>query len=69
MNTINQMNTQIATAAEEQSTVADEINHNVTAVNDISAKTAESADRTATSSDNLSQIAGSLEGLVRQFRI
>lgn len=69
VNTINQMNTQIATAAEEQSAVTDEINQSVTSVNDISGKTAESADRTATSSDNLSQIASSLEGLVRQFRI
>lgn len=69
VNRISQMNTQIATAAEEQSTVADEINQNVTAVNNIGEKTAESADRTATSSENLSRIARSLEGMVGRFHI
>jgi methyl-accepting chemotaxis protein len=69
VNTINEMNAQIATAAGQQSAVAGEINKSVTKVNDTSGKTAESAHRTAASSDNLSNIATSLESMVGRFRI
>jgi methyl-accepting chemotaxis protein len=69
VNTINEMNAQIATAAGQQSAVADEINKSVTKVSDTSGKTAENAHRTAASSDNLSNIATSLESMVGRFRI
>ncbi len=67
--TINEMNTQIATAAEEQGSVAEEINRNVDAINNISELTAESAQRTATTGDRLSQVADELRGLAGAFRI
>ncbi len=67
--TISDMNTQIATAAGQQNSVTDEINRSVITVNDTIGKTAESAHCSAASSDNLSKIAGSLEGMVARFRI
>ena len=67
--TINEMNTQIATAAREQSLVAEEINQNVDTINNISEGTAASAQQTAVSSDRLAQVAAELQGLVGVFRI
>ncbi len=67
--TINEMNTQIATAAREQSLVAEEINQNIDTINNISEGTAASAQQTAVSSDRLAQVAAELQGLVGVFRI
>jgi len=67
--TINQMNTQIATAATEQSSVAEEINRNVDTINSISELTAVSAQQTSDSSGKLSKVAEQLQGLVANFRI
>ncbi len=66
---INEMNTQIATAAREQSSVAEEINGNVNTINTISESTARSAQQTAGSSDKLAQVADELKNLVGIFRI
>ncbi len=65
---INEMNTQIATAAREQSSVAEEINGNVNTINAISESTAQSAQQTAQSSDRLAQVADELKSLVGIFR-
>ncbi|HEB55477.1 MAG TPA: methyl-accepting chemotaxis protein [Gammaproteobacteria bacterium] len=62
-------NTLIATAAEEQSSVAEEINRNVVTVNEIAAETAEGAQQNAASSNKLSQLASELQQLVSSFRI
>ncbi len=69
VSTINEMNTQIATAATEQSTVAEDINRNVTTINDISENSAQSAQQTAQSSNNLSELAAHLQNLVGGFKV
>jgi aerotaxis receptor len=68
VDTINEMNTQIASAAEEQSAVTETLNRNVTTISQLSHKTADIARDTARDSEQLSALAGNLESLVLQFR-
>jgi methyl-accepting chemotaxis protein len=65
---INDMNTQIATAAEQQSNVAEEINRNVVAISEIADHSAEGAKRINEANNNLNQIAGRLQEMVSRFR-
>ncbi len=67
--TINDMNTQIATAAEEQTAVADEINRNITNITQVADQTAEGARHSSQVSEELVQLAADLEKLVTRFRI
>jgi len=66
---ISDMNTQIASAAEEQSAVAEEINRNVVAIRDISNDSATSIQQTASSSHELLQVARQLQSLVNEFKV
>lgn len=66
---IKDMNTQIATAAEEQSSVAEEINRNVVNISDIVDRTAEGASQTSIASEELAKLAGDLQHLVNQFKV
>jgi methyl-accepting chemotaxis protein len=66
---ITDMNTQIATAAEQQSSVAEEINRNVVNISDIVDRTAEGAQQTSTASEELANLAGQLQQLVNQFKV
>lgn len=66
---INDMNTQIATSAEEQTLVAEEINKSVDSINNISDSAANNAQLTAQSSNSLSNLAEQLRKLVLQFKI
>ncbi|MDM8348655.1 methyl-accepting chemotaxis protein [Pseudomonas sp. sp1636] len=67
--TINDMNGQIASAAEEQSSVAEEINRNVVTVSQVAEQTSVGAQHTATASEELARLAEQLQALVGQFRI
>ncbi len=67
--TISQMNMQIATAAEEQSGVAEEINRNVVEISHVAEQSADGAQQTAQASGELSNLAQNLQGLIGQFRI
>ncbi len=67
--TINDMNTQIATAAEEQSAVAEEINRNIVNISQVADDTSEGARQTAAISDELVRLASELEGLVGRFKL
>lgn len=67
--TINDMNTQIATAAEEQSAVAEEINRNITTISMIADTTSTDAQQTARISDELVHLAAELNRLVSQFKL
>ncbi|MDY0249246.1 MAG: methyl-accepting chemotaxis protein [Pseudomonas sp.] len=67
--TINDMNTQIATAAEEQSAVAEEINRNITTISSIADNTSAGATQTAQSSEELVRLAAELRRLVNQFKL
>lgn len=66
---IKDMNTQIATAAEEQSAVAEEINRNVVNINDIVNRTAEGAGQTSLASVELARLASDLQQLLNQFKV
>ncbi|NOX08753.1 MAG: methyl-accepting chemotaxis protein [Gammaproteobacteria bacterium] len=66
---INEMSAQIASAAEEQSSVSEEINCNIVRISDMSNKTAEGAEETATASQDLARMAASLQGLVANFKV
>ena len=66
---IKDMNTQIATAAEEQSAVAEEINRNVVNISEIVDRTAEGASQTSMASEELAKLAGELQQLVNAFKV
>jgi methyl-accepting chemotaxis protein len=65
---ISDMNTQIATAAEEQSAVAEEINSNITAINELSQGTADEAYHNGEISQKLIHEARRQQQLVTQFQ-
>lgn len=67
--TISDMNMQIATAAEEQSSVADEINRNVTTISQIADDTSAGATKTSQNSEELVRLATELNHLVGQFKL
>lgn len=69
INQISDMNTQIASAAEEQSLVAEEINRNVVGISEISEHSATGAQQTAAASEGLNNLAGQLQRIVGQFKI
>jgi len=66
---INDMNTQIASAAEEQSAVTETLNRNVTAISQISQQTSDVASKTADESAQLTELSAKLDSLVLQFRV
>ncbi|MDF3240370.1 methyl-accepting chemotaxis protein [Pseudomonas veronii] len=66
---IQEMNPQIAAAAEEQSAVAEEINRSVLKVRDVSEQTAATSEETAAASAQLSQLSLDLQTLVGKFRL
>ena len=66
---IQAMNQQIATAAEQQSAVAEEINRSVLNVRDVSEQTAAASEETAASSTELARLGTHLQALVGRFRV
>ena len=66
---IQAMNMQIATAAEEQSSVAEEINRSVINVNTIADQSASAVEEMAASSADLARLGQSLQDLVSRFRV
>ncbi|MBI4694693.1 MAG: methyl-accepting chemotaxis protein [Gammaproteobacteria bacterium] len=67
--TINEVNTQIAAAAETQSTVAREISRNVANISDAAEQNAEAARRTTGAGEELARLAKELDGMVRRFKV
>ena len=65
--TINDMSTQIATAVEEQSAVAEEINRSIITIRDIAEHTLDEASKTEQSANEMNQMAEDLEVLAAQF--
>ncbi len=68
VDSINDLNTQIASAAEEQSAAAEEIDRNIANIGAVVAETAAGSSRTATASGQVAELAEHLQGLVGRFR-
>ena len=66
---IQEMNPQIAAAAEEQSTVAEEINRSVLKVRDVSEQNAAASEETTAASVQLTRLSLELQALVGKFRL
>ncbi|MEX5554859.1 methyl-accepting chemotaxis protein [Pseudomonas pergaminensis] len=66
---ISDMNLQIASAAEEQSAVAEEINSNVATIRDVTESLSEQANESARVSQSLNSLANQQQGLMDQFRV
>lgn len=67
--TINDMNTQIAGAAEEQSKVAEEINRNVVNISQVAEETAHNVGEVADQSAELGNLAAALNAEVARFKV
>ena len=66
---INDMNTQIASAAEEQSAVADDINRNVINIGQVANEVAGGADESSSASADLTKLAEQQRRLINQFKV
>ncbi|MFJ2455897.1 methyl-accepting chemotaxis protein [Pseudomonas protegens] len=66
---INDMNLQIASAAEEQSSVTEEISRNVAAIRDVTESLSSQAEESALVSQSLNSLANHQQGLVEQFKV
>lgn len=69
VDTINAMNTQIATASEEQSVVADDINRNISRINEVTVHSAEGAAELASESESLMKLSEDLLAVVGHFNL
>jgi methyl-accepting chemotaxis protein len=66
---IDERNMVIASAAEQQAQVAREVDRNLVRINDLSIQTSAGAEQTHAASQELSKLAGDLNGLVRRFQV
>jgi len=66
---ISDSNHVVASAAEQQSKVAREIDRNIITISDLAAQTAAGANQTSASSHELTRLAVDLNGLVARFRV
>lgn len=66
---INDMNAQIASAAEEQTAVSNDISRNIESIRGVSDESAQGAQQTAQASEELARLSERLNRLVNQFRI
>jgi len=67
--TINNMNTQIASAAEEQSCVVEEVNKNVVSISQISTESSDGVRQVAAASEELAQLAAGLQAMISDFEV
>lgn len=69
VSSINDMNLQIASAAEEQTAVSDEINRNVVNINQIAGEAVMNIEQTSLTSESLANLAVGLQRLVAHFKL
>ena len=66
---INDMNTQVATAAKEQGFASEEINRNVVRISELAHVCHEQANQAATASGELAKLGSELQGTVQRFKV
>jgi methyl-accepting chemotaxis protein len=66
---INDMNTQIATAAEEQSAVTEEINRNIVKISNEADGTLQDTRETSAAAEQIENLSSSLQGIVSRFKV
>ena len=66
---INDMNAQIASAAEQQSVVAEEVNQNINRIHDATVETSAGSDQVASSSRELATLADGMDNRVSMFKL
>jgi len=69
VNHISELSAQIATAAEEQTAVSEEINRNIIQISDASTQTVDGTYKAAESIGNLAEMTAELQNLVSQFKV
>lgn len=69
VHTINEMNLMVASSAEEQSAVAEQVSENIVRINNFSEQTVEDAQSTADATNKLSEQAGQLKSIVNEFKV
>jgi methyl-accepting chemotaxis protein len=69
VNTIADMTSQIASAAEEQSAVSEEINRNISNISQISDNNATGSTQTSAASSQLASLSVELQQMLARFRI
>lgn len=69
VSSITEMNTLIATAAEQQSHVVNEINNNVLNIQQVSENTAEGSEQVSQASQEIAELSERLTNMVRQFKV
>lgn len=69
IHTINEMNLLVASSAEEQSSVAEEVSKNIIRINTFSDQTVDDAQATATATTTLSEQAEQLKAIVNEFKV
>jgi len=69
VSTISDMNTHIASAAEEQGSVSEEVNRNVTNISQIAERTTEGAAELLNASDKLNNLSDHLRTMLGRFRL
>ncbi|WP_193222278.1 methyl-accepting chemotaxis protein [Alkalilimnicola sp. S0819] len=69
VSTINDMNTQIASASEEQASTAEEISRSVSHIRDVAVETAQGVDESQSAAREVGDVAQRLQGLLNRFRV
>ena len=69
VNSIQHMNQQIAAAALQQSTVAEQINRSIFSIRDVAEQSATASEQTASASSDLSRLGSELQQLASQFKV
>ena len=69
ISSINDMNNQVAVAVEEQSSVCEDINQNITGIAQASETSAQSAQQAAQSSERMAELANELALIAQEFKI
>lgn len=68
ISTINDMNVQIASAAEEQSAVSEEMTRSIVAINDLTNETTDGAVQTTEASQEVARLASALQSMLGRFK-